>query len=82
MMIVAFFSQKINESLGYDEVLMLFKNISHTVRLTIWCQLFLYFWLVHTWVFAYPRGQHSVTHLKNVRQLNLRWGQKATYVNL
>ena len=38
----------------------------------MWTQLFLEFWLVDTWFFAYPRDQRDVTRLENVRQLNMR----------
>ena len=48
----------------------------HIVRLTIWHQLFLEFWLVDTWFFAHWRDQRVVTCLENVRQLNIRQGKK------
>ena len=37
---------------------------SNKVRLTIWHQLFLEFWLVNTWFFAHWRRQRTVTRLK------------------
>ena len=43
---------------------------SHTIRPTIWYQLFTEFWLVHTWYFAHLRHQRPVPRLENVRQLN------------
>ena len=46
------------------------------VPLTIWHQLFLEFWLVNTWFFAYLREQYAVTCLENVRQLNITRGKK------
>ena len=46
------------------------------VCLTVWHQLILKFWLVNTSFFAHSRDQRSVTHLKNVRQLNKRRGKK------
>ena len=49
---------------------------SYIVLLTIWHHLFLEFWLVSTWLFAHGRHQHAVTHLENVRQLNIRRGKK------
>ena len=56
--------------------LLLDVNIrSHIVHLTIWHQLFLEFWLVHTWYFAHSRSQHIVTRLENVRDLNIRQGK-------
>ena len=54
-------------------------SCQHTVRLTIWYQLFLELWLAHNWYFAHPRHQrhqHAETSLENVRQLNIRWGKK------
>ena len=58
------------------EQLSVFLNSQPTVRVTIWYQLFLEFWLVHTWIFAHWRYQLAVTRLENVRQLNERWGKK------
>ena len=52
------------------------KKTSYTARVTIWYQLFLEFWLVYTWIFAHWRHQCAVARLKNVRQLNERWGKK------
>ena len=51
-------------------------SMGHIVTLTIWNQLFLEFWLVDTWFFAYPRDQRAVTHLGNVRQLNIKRDKK------
>ena len=48
----------------------------HIVRLTIWHQIFLEFWLVDTWFFAHPCDQRAVTRLENVHQLNTRRGKK------
>ena len=48
----------------------------HVVRLTIWHQVFLEFWLVDTLLFARPRDQRAVTRLENVRQLNKRRRKK------
>ena len=48
----------------------------YPVRVTTWYQLFLEFWLVHTWIFAHWRHQRAVTHFENVRQLNESWGKK------
>ena len=47
----------------------------YTVRLTIWCGLFLEFWLVHTRSFAHPSHQRAVTRLENVHQKNVRWSK-------
>ena len=51
----------------------------HIVRLSIWHHLFLEFWLVHTWFFTHWRHQRAVTHLKNVRQLNIRRDKKLRF---
>ena len=51
----------------------------HIVRLAIWHHLFLTFWLVHTWFFTHWRHQRAVTHLKNVRQLNIRRDKKLRF---
>ena len=48
----------------------------HIVGLTIWHHLFLEFWLVNIWFFAHWRHQRIVTHLENIRQLNIRRGKK------
>ena len=48
----------------------------HIVRLTIWHNLFLEFWLVNPWYFTHWRHQRAVTCLENVRQLNIRRGKK------
>ena len=48
----------------------------HLVRLTIWHRLFLEFWLVNTWFYAYWHHQRAVTCLNNVRQLIIRRGKK------
>ena len=47
----------------------------HTIFLTIWHLPFLEFWLVDTWSFAHWPHQRAVTHLENVRQLNIRRGK-------
>ena len=52
---------------------------THIVRLTIWHQLFLEFWLFDTCFFAHSRDQCAVTHLKNVHQLNKRRGEKSGF---
>ena len=49
---------------------------THIVPLTIWHHLFLKFWLVDTWFFTHWRHQRAVTHLENVRQLNIGRGKK------
>ena len=49
------------------------------VRLTIWYQLFLEFWLIGTCFFAHPLDQRAVTRLENVRQLNIRRGKKLDF---
>ena len=51
------------------------KVTKHIVPLAIWHNLFLEFWLVDTWFFAYPRGQSAVARLENVRQLNITRGK-------
>ena len=51
-------------------------SANHLVRLTIWYQLFLEFWLVDTWLFAHPRDQRAVTRLEYVRLLNISRGKK------
>ena len=48
----------------------------HIVSLAIWHHLFLELWLVDTWFFAHLRHRRAVTHLENVRQLNIRPGKK------
>ena len=50
------------------------------ICLATWHQLFLKFWLVNTWFFAYPLDQRAVTRLENVRQLNIRRGKKLGFV--
>ena len=50
------------------------------ICLAIWHQLFLKFWLLNTWFFAYPCDQSAVTRLENVRQLNIRRGKKLGFV--
>ena len=42
---------------------------THVVYIVIWYQLFLEFWLVHTWFFAHRHDQRLATRLKNVRQI-------------
>ena len=51
----------------------------HIVRLTIWHDLFLKFWLVDTWFFAHWRHQRAATRLENVHQLNIRQGKKLVF---
>ena len=48
----------------------------HIVTLTMWHHLFLEFWLLNTWFLAWWCHQRAVTHLENVRQLNIRRGRK------
>ena len=50
--------------------------LQQTVCVRIWYQLFLWFWMVHTWIFAHWRHQRAVSRLENVRQLNERWGKR------
>ena len=60
------------------KVVLLFNTVHMLTYscVTIWYQLFLEFWLIHTWIFAHWRHQRAVTSLENVRQLNERWGKK------
>ena len=51
-------------------------TVTDIVRPAIWHHLFLEFWLVSTWFFAHWRHQRAVTHVENVRQLNIRRGKK------
>ena len=52
------------------------KSGIHIVRLRMRHHLFLVFWLVGTWFFADWRHHRAVSRLENVRQPNIRWGEK------
>ena len=53
--------------------------ILHIIRLTIWHELFLEFWLVDTCFFAHPHDQRAVNRLENVRQLNIMPGKELDF---
>ena len=55
------------------------KEHGHIVRLAIWQQLFLGFWLVNTWFSAYPCDQYAGTLLEIVRQLTIRRSKKLDF---
>ena len=52
---------------------------AYSLTITIWHHLFLKFWLANTWFFAHWHHQSVVNRLEDVRQLNIKRGQKLDF---